>query len=161
MNTESGMKVLSKVSRKWLRKKNKKIVFTNGCFDVLHVGHIHILRESSGLGDYLIVGLNSDASVKRIKGDSRPINNQEDRAEILRSLKFVDEVIIFDEDTPENLIKNLNPQILTKGGDYEKNSIVGADYVQSIGGEVRIIPSLPNKSSSSIIQKIAMNLRKI
>jgi D-beta-D-heptose 7-phosphate kinase/D-beta-D-heptose 1-phosphate adenosyltransferase len=161
MNTESGMKVLSKVSRKWLRKKNKKIVFTNGCFDVLHVGHIHILRESSELGDYLIVGLNSDASVKRIKGDSRPINNQEDRAEILRSLKFVDEVIIFDEDTPENLIKNLNPQILTKGGDYEKNSIVGADYVQSIGGEVRIIPSLPNKSSSSIIQKIAMNLRKI
>ena len=157
MNTESGMKVFSEKSKKWLKKKTKKVVFTNGCFDVLHVGHIHVLRESARLGGYLIVGLNSDASIKRNKGTSRPINNQEDRAEVLRCLNFVDEVIIFDEDTPENLIKKINPEILTKGGDYEKENIVGADYVQSLGGKVRIIPYLPGKSSSLIIQKISMD----
>ena len=139
------------------RKKTKKIVFTNGCFDVLHMGHIHILRESARLGSYLIVGLNSDASIKRIKGQSRPINSQKDRAEILRCLKFVDEVIIFDEDTPETLIKNVKPHILTKGGDYEEKNIIGAAFVQSTGGEVKIIPLLPGKSSTSIIQKLIMN----
>ena len=112
-------------------------VFTNGCFDILHRGHVEYLRQSKGLGDRLIVGLNSDSSVRRLKGDSRPINNQEDRAALLKALRFVDEVVIFDEDTPLELIKRLRPDIITKGGDYKTEDVVGNDLA-----EVMIIPYL-------------------
>lgn len=134
--------------------QDKKVVFTNGCFDILHLGHVRYLSEAADLGDILIVGLNSDASVKRLKGDTRPINTQEQRAEILASLFFVEAVIIFDEDTPENLIQEVAPHVLVKGGDYSPDQIAGADFVKSTGGEVAIIPLTEGYSTSSFIDKL-------
>jgi len=113
------------------------VVFTNGCFDLLHVGHVRYLKEAKGMGSKLIVGLNSDASVKRLKGDSRPLVNQSDRKEVLESLESVDEVHIFEEDTPLELIKKIRPDVLVKGGDYSIEDIVGGAEVVSWGGEVR------------------------
>lgn len=133
-----------------LKKDNKKIVFTNGCFDILHYGHVSYLKEAKNLGDILVVGLNSDSSIKRLKGESRPINTQEDRANILRELKCVDFVIIFDEDTPLELIKRLKPDILVKGGDYKNKEVIGSDIVPC----VRLIDFIPNKSTTNIINKI-------
>jgi D-beta-D-heptose 7-phosphate kinase/D-beta-D-heptose 1-phosphate adenosyltransferase len=124
-------------------------VFTNGCFDILHRGHVEYLRQSKGLGDRLIVGLNSDSSVRRLKGDSRPINNQEDRAALLKALRFVDEVVIFDEDTPLELIKRLRPDIITKGGDYKTEDVVGNDLA-----EVMIIPYLKQYSTTRTIGEL-------
>ena len=132
---------------------NKKIIFTNGCFDILHKGHVEYLAKSKDLGDILIIGLNSDKSVKKLKGESRPINNQNSRALLLSSLLFVDAVICFDEDTPLNLIEIIKPDILVKGGDYEKEDIIGYDFVIEIGGEVKIIDLVEGYSTTNIIKK--------
>jgi len=134
--------------------KRLKIGFTNGCFDVLHIGHISLLRKARLNCDYLIVGLNSDFSIKKLKGEKRPINNQNDRLEMLKSLSFVDEVVIFNEETPINLIKQICPDVLIKGADYSEEEIIGADYVKSNGGKVFRIDLVPNKSTSKIIDKI-------
>ena len=129
--------------------KQSKIIFTNGCFDILHKGHVEYLKKSKDLGSRLIVGLNSDESVKRLKGLDRPINNQEDRKTVLESLGCVDEVIIFDEDTPYELIKNTRPDIITKGGDYKPEDVVGNDLC-----DVVIIPLVEGKSTTKTIEKI-------
>ncbi len=136
------------------RRKGKKIVFTNGCFDIIHAGHVDYLKKAKALGDILVVGLNSDNSIKRIKGEKRPIIPQEMRAEVLSSLKPVDFVVIFEEDTPENLIKAIRPDILVKGGDWELNKIVGKDFVESYGGKVLTIPFTYDISTTEIINTI-------
>jgi rfaE bifunctional protein nucleotidyltransferase chain/domain len=136
------------------QKEGKKIVFTNGVFDLLHIGHVTYLAKAAELGDKLIIGLNADNSVKRIKGDSRPINDQSSRAALLASLFFVDGVVIFDEDTPLNLITFLMPDILVKGADYSIENIVGAKEVITNGGEVKTITFVEGYSSTSIIKKI-------
>ena len=138
---------------KW-KSEGNRIVFTNGCFDVLHFGHVSYLAEAKDLGDKMIIGLNSDASVKRLKGETRPINGQHERAVLLAALQFVDAVVIFDEDTPEKLIKNVEPDFLVKGGDYTIDTIVGANFVMSYGGKVITIPLVENFSSSIIIKKL-------
>ena len=137
------------------KKENKKIVFTNGCFDIIHSGHCFYLTEAKKLGDILIVGLNTDASVKRLKGETRPVNNEDDRAMVLSCLKPVDYVVLFDEDTPFNLIRNIIPNVLVKGGDYTIENIVGADIVLENGGEVKVIPFVEGKSTTKILEKIS------
>lgn len=137
-----------------LRSEGKKITFTNGCFDIIHAGHVDYLTKASKLGDCLFIGLNSDSSVKRLKGESRPINNELDRAAVLSALKPVDFVVIFDEDTPYELIKAIQPFYLVKGGDYKADDIVGADIVRAHGGEVVVLPYLEGRSTTSIINKI-------
>jgi D-beta-D-heptose 7-phosphate kinase/D-beta-D-heptose 1-phosphate adenosyltransferase len=132
----------------------RRMVFTNGCFDILHVGHLRYLTEAAGLGDGLVIGLNSDASVKRLKGPERPVNNQNDRAEMLYGLKPVFAVVIFAEDTPYKLIAALRPQILVKGGDWAPEQIVGSDIVLGEGGQVQSLQFVENRSTSSIISKI-------
>ena len=132
-----------------LKSEGKKIVFTNGCFDLLHIGHIRNLKEAKKLGDILIVGLNSDASVRRLK-PQRPINEESQRAEVLASLEMVDFVTLFSEDTPYELIKSLRPDVLVKGGDWKKEDIVGSDIV----AEVHSLPFVPGVSTSAIIEKI-------
>ncbi len=136
------------------RKKGKKIVFTNGCFDIIHAGHVDYLERAKKLGDILVVGLNSDNSVKRIKGEKRPINPQEQRAKVLSSLKPVDYVVIFEEDTPEKLIRAIKPDVLVKGGDWPIEKIVGKEFVESYGGKVLTIPFTYNVSTTEIIKKI-------
>ena len=137
------------------RKKNKnKIVFTNGCFDILHRGHIEYLKEAKKLGDILIIGLNSDISVKKIKGENRPINNEEDRAQILLALECVDIVICFDEETPLRLIKMIKPDILVKGGDWVIENIIGHEFVLQNGGQVFSLPYLKGYSTSNIVEKL-------
>lgn len=137
-----------------LKNANDKVVFTNGCFDVLHYGHVNYLAKARNLGDKLVIGLNSDSSVKILKGESRPINNQIARATLMASFIFVDAVIIFDEETPENLIKKISPDILVKGGDYKVDEIAGADFVIANGGSVEIIPFVEGYSSTNIIKNI-------
>ncbi|MFN3780647.1 MAG: D-glycero-beta-D-manno-heptose 1-phosphate adenylyltransferase [Candidatus Kapaibacteriota bacterium] len=137
-----------------LRENNLKIVFTNGCFDILHIGHIKYLKEAKTYGDKLIVGLNSDSSVRRLKGMQRPIVPENERAEVLDSLKPVDYVVIFEEDTPMELIKIVKPDVLVKGGDYTEENIVGANYVGSYGGRVIVIPYVAGRSTTSLIDKI-------
>jgi len=132
----------------------QRVVFTNGCFDILHLGHVEYLEAASQLGDVLVVGLNSDASVRQLKGPARPILPQEARARILAALEFVEAVIIFDEETPEKLIEALRPDVLVKGGDYTEDQIAGASFVRSYGGEVIILPYIPGYSTTSLIQKI-------
>ncbi|MGH2649575.1 MAG: D-glycero-beta-D-manno-heptose 1-phosphate adenylyltransferase [Ginsengibacter sp.] len=139
---------------KWWRLINKTISFTNGVFDILHEGHIKILSQAASLADVLIIGVNSDASVKRLKGSSRPINNQQSRSLILASLIMTDAVIIFDEDTPLNLIKSIMPDVLVKGGDYTSETIVGANEVIAKGGKVEIIPLEEGFSTTGIIEKM-------
>jgi len=134
-------------------RKEKRIVFTNGCFDLLHRGHIYYLSKARELGDVLVVGLNSDASVTLLKGPGRPVNNLQARAEVLGSLAFVDYIIVFEEETPLNLIKGLRPDILVKGGDYKKEDIVGYRELISRGGRVETIPLLKGYSSSRIIDR--------
>ena len=131
-----------------------KIVFTNGCFDIIHPGHIDLLRRARALGTKLIVGINSDASTRRIKGAPRPFFSQEDRAEILKNLQSVDEVVVFDEPTPEKLIEKIKPDVLVKGGDWKIEEIIGADFVKSYGGEVFSIPLKEGFSSSRVVEKI-------
>jgi rfaE bifunctional protein nucleotidyltransferase chain/domain len=152
-------KILNEKSlESWLvrmRFKNMKIVFTNGCFDILHPGHILYLSQAADHGDVLIIGLNSDASVRRLKGKGRPVIDQDSRALILASLCFVTAVVFFDEDTPFNLIRHIQPDVLVKGSDYKPEEIVGYDIVQSRGGEVVTIDFVEGYSSSYVRRKIA------
>ena len=138
-------------------RKGKRMVFTNGCFDLLHRGHVYYLSRARELGDLLVVGLNSDASVRLLKGPGRPINSQEARAEVLGALAFVDHIIVFEEETPLKLITRLRPDVLVKGGDYKLEEIVGYREVTSWEGQVVTIPVLKGYSSSSIIQKNSGN----
>ena len=131
-----------------------KVVFTNGCFDILHRGHVEYLTDAKECGDKLVTALNSDSSVRGLKGDFRPIQNQDDRAAILDALASVDLVVVFDEDTPAEIIKTLIPDVLVKGGDYTPETIVGANTVTANGGEVKIIPFRSGQSTSIIIEKI-------
>ena len=140
-------------SNKW-KSSGNKIVFTNGCYDLIHSGHINLLSNSKSKGDKLIVGLNSDRSVKKLKGDDRPIQNFDDRAIILDAINSVDMVVGFDDDTPDKIIKKLLPNILVKGGDYSIDNVVGADTVISHGGSVEIVDLIPDKSTSSLIDQI-------
>lgn len=135
------------------KTQHKKIVFTNGCFDLLHVGHVRYLQEARKLGDVLVVGVNSDASVKRLKGPTRPVQSEDDRAEILAALACVDYTVLFSEDTPENLIHIVKPDILVKGGDWKIEQIVGADFVLANGGQVRSLQFVDGKSTSKLIEK--------
>lgn len=137
----------------------KKIVFTNGCYDILHIGHIQYLKKASELGDLLVVGVNSDASVKRIKGEGRPILAEADRVNMLAELDFIDHVVLFEEDTPYELIKAVKPDILVKGGDYDVENIVGKDIVESYGGVVSTIPFVEGYSTTEIINKISRSLK--
>jgi rfaE bifunctional protein nucleotidyltransferase chain/domain len=134
--------------------EGKKVVFTNGVFDLLHIGHITYLSKAAELGDKLIIGLNSDSSVKRLKGENRPVNDQNNRAALLASLFFVDAVVVFEEDTPLNLITTILPDILVKGADYSVENIVGAKEVIANGGEVKTITFVEGYSSTAIIEKI-------
>jgi rfaE bifunctional protein nucleotidyltransferase chain/domain len=145
--------LLKTVVSDW-QKEGKKVVFTNGVFDLLHIGHITYLAKASELGDKLIIGLNADSSVRRIKGEGRPVNDQNNRAALLAALFFVDAVVVFEEDTPLNLISTLMPNILVKGADYLVENIVGAKEVIANGGEVKTINFVEGYSSTSIIEKI-------
>lgn len=136
------------------RFKDQKIVFTNGCFDILHRGHLEYLMKAASMGNVLVIGLNSDNSVKRLKGQNRPIQDQESRALILASLQFVSNVVIFEEDTPFELIKMIKPHVLVKGGDYSKDEIVGSDFVQAYGGFVEIIPFVEGFSTTNIVYQL-------
>ena len=140
-----------------LKKENKKIVFTNGCFDILHVGHVRYLKESSKHGDILIIGLNSDSSVKKLKGDSRPINTELDRAEILSELNFVDYVVIFEEESPVKLLDEIKPDIYTKGADYTVETLPEAQVVIKNKGEIKFINLIQGKSTTNVIKKIEKN----
>lgn len=137
-----------------LRKKGKKIAFTNGCFDILHVGHVRYLREARKTADALVLALNSDSSVRSIKGEKRPLINEKERAEILAALEFVDFVTIFEELTPLKLIKYLKPDILIKGGDWPEEKVVGREEVKKWGGRVEIIAEVKGKSTTNIVEKI-------
>lgn len=136
------------------QRDGRRVVFTNGCFDLLHVGHVRYLQDARALGDMLVVGLNADASVRELKGPTRPVQPEGDRAEILAALACVDVVVVFTEQTPLNLIKDVMPQLLVKGGDWAVDKIVGSDVVLASGGEVRSLPFHPGRSSSSIMAKI-------
>lgn len=140
--------------REKLREKGNKVVFTNGCFDILHVGHLRYLEEAKALGDILIVGVNSDASVKRLKGETRPIVTENDRAEMLLGLKCVDYVAIFEEDTPIELIEAVKPDIHVKGGDYKKDDLPETKIVERHGGIVKIVSLVAGKSTTNIVKKI-------
>ncbi len=131
-----------------------KVVFTNGCFDILHVGHVKYLQEAKAQGNILVVGINADASVRKLKGEERPIQNQQDRGEVLSALACVDYVAIFEEDTPEKLIKLLKPDVLVKGGDWKVDQIVGSDFVMSYGGQVKSLQFVKGKSTTNIVSKI-------
>ena len=137
-----------------IKAERKKIVFTNGCFDLLHVGHVRYLAQAKKLGDFLIIGLNSDSSVKELKGEDRPINSFEDRATLLSAIESVDSVIMFEEQTPENLIKDIVPDILVKGGDYNIEDIVGYQTVMQNGGQVKTISFYDGYSTTNYINKI-------
>ncbi len=136
------------------QKQGYKVVFTNGCFDLLHVGHVRYLQQARAYGDVLLLGLNSDASVKRLKGNQRPIVPQEERAELLEALSCIDGVVFFEEDTPLELIVSVQPDVLTKGGDYTIENIVGAEEVMACGGEVEILSFVDGKSSTNVVEKI-------
>ncbi|MBE7707814.1 MAG: D-glycero-beta-D-manno-heptose 1-phosphate adenylyltransferase [Cyanobacteria bacterium SIG27] len=137
-----------------LKKQNKKVVFTNGCFDILHIGHVRYLKESAKCGDILVIGLNSDSSVKRLKGETRPINNEFDRAELLSELGFVDYVVIFEQDSPVELLDEIKPNIYTKGADYTIETLPEAETVLKNGGKVEFINLVEGKSTTNVIKKI-------
>ena len=136
------------------KQAGEEVVFTNGCFDIIHRGHIEVLAQTADLGDRLIIGLNSDTSIQKLKGEDRPIIEEQSRAILLASLEFVDAVVIFPEDTPINLISTLLPDVLAKGGDYEIETIVGQEIVQNNGGKVKLVPFVDGFSSTTIIEKI-------
>ncbi len=136
------------------RESGKKVVFTNGCFDILHVGHLRYLKQARQLGDLLVVGVNSDSSVRQLKGATRPIVPEAERCEMLLGLGVVDFVCLFEEETPLNLIKAVRPDFLVKGGDWSVDQIVGSDFVASYGGETRSLPFVEGKSSTNIVEKI-------
>lgn len=137
-----------------LRAGGKRIVFTNGCFDIIHAGHVRYLNQARALGDCLIIGLNSDASVRQLKGASRPINNERDRAEVLGALRSVDYVVVFGETTAERIISRIKPAIYAKGGDYSIETLPEAQAIAACGGEIRLLPFVDGKSTTNIISKI-------
>jgi len=141
--------------RKRLKQEGKRVVFTNGCFDILHRGHVDYLSKARAKGDALIVGMNTDASVQRLKGPTRPIVEEQDRAFVLAAISVVDYVCLFEEDTPLELIKAVVPDVLVKGGDWSIETIVGRDVVEAAGGTVQTIEFVPNRSTTNIVQKIA------
>ena len=143
-----------------LKTKGKRIVFTNGCFDLLHIGHIRYLEEARSLGDILVVGVNSDRSVRGLKGPNRPILPEEERAEILSGLECVNYITLFDEPTPLELISSLQPQVLVKGGDWTKEAAVGKEVVEKSGGEVVILPFVEGSSTSNLIETILKRYEK-
>jgi len=153
MNEISNIKEIVEIIAE-LRSHNKKIVFTNGCFDIIHRGHVEYLEKAKSYADILVLGLNTDKSVKRIKGESRPYVNEDDRAYVLSRLEAVDIVCLFDEETPLELLKKVKPDFLIKGGDYKLDQIVGRELVKSQGGQVLTIPFIQGKSSTSIIDQI-------
>lgn len=144
---------IERLAKKW-KVESQTIIFTNGCFDLLHLGHIDYLSKASDLGDKLILGLNADDSVRRLKGKHRPLQNEESRKMILASLQFIDAVVVFKEDTPIELIQRIQPDVLVKGGDYTVETVVGADIVTQYGGRVELIPFVNGHSTSSIEEKI-------
>lgn len=143
---------LARICAGW-RVNSYEIVFTNGCFDIVHQGHINSICQAASLGNKLVLGLNSDASVKRLKGEQRPINDQYSRAMVLAAMEFVDAVCIFEEDTPLELIQAVKPDILAKGGDYTPETVVGNDFVVSMGGKTVILPLVPDFSTTQIIER--------
>ena len=156
MGTSQKILILEKalkIINGW-KEKGSRIVFTNGCFDIIHLGHLDYLEQSRNLGDKLVVGLNTDRSVKQLKGPGRPINSEKARARMLAALEFVDVVITFDEETPLELIKQVKPDILIKGNDYAIENIVGSDFVLAIGGKVKTINLLKGYSTTGLIEKI-------
>jgi len=140
--------------RERLRREGKRVVFTNGCFDLLHPGHIRYLAQARALGDALIVAINSDRSVRDLKGQGRPILNEQERAEVLSGLEAVDFVVVFDDETPRELIADILPDVLVKGGDWAVNEIVGRDEVEAAGGQVISLPYVEGQSTSKIIERI-------
>jgi D-beta-D-heptose 7-phosphate kinase/D-beta-D-heptose 1-phosphate adenosyltransferase len=143
------------------RGRGRRVVFTNGCFDLLHVGHVRYLQKARQLGDLLVLGLNSDASIRRLKGPRRPLIAQDERAHILAALDCIDYVTIFDEDTPLELLEALRPDILVKGGDYTPGTVVGKDMVEGYGGKVELIRFVDGKSTTNIIERILENYRDL
>jgi rfaE bifunctional protein nucleotidyltransferase chain/domain len=135
------------------KRLGDKIVFTNGCFDILHQGHAHLLASCSEMGERLIVGLNSDASVKRLKGNNRPVNDEQSRSIMLAAMQFTDAIVVFDNDTPETLIQAIKPDVLVKGGDWKPADIVGSAFVKSYGGQVKTVPFLNGFSTTGIIDR--------
>lgn len=148
---------LAEQVKNW-QAQGKKVVFTNGCFDIVHLGHIDYLEKARALGEKLVVGINTDASVKRLKGESRPILNEYARCRMIAALAFVDAVCLFDEDTPKSLIEKIFPDILTKGSDYTLENIVGADFVMAYGGEVKTIDLVEGFSTTKILDKAKNSL---
>jgi D-beta-D-heptose 7-phosphate kinase/D-beta-D-heptose 1-phosphate adenosyltransferase len=138
----------------WRRGVRGRVVFTNGVFDLLHPGHVDVLAQARALGDALVVGVNSDASVRRLKGPERPVRTEAERAYVLAALRDVDAVVVFPEDTPQDLIRHLRPDVLVKGGDYTPDTVVGRDDVEGWGGRVVIVPLRPGQSTTSIIEKL-------
>lgn len=154
MPTADKIFTLEDLLNKRKQWKDQKVVFTNGCFDILHLGHVDYLEKAASKGDKLIVALNTDASVSQLKGPTRPVNNQEARARIIAALSFVDAVVYFSEDTPLTLIKQLKPDVLVKGSDYKISNIVGVDVVMGNGGKVETIELVEGYSTTNIINKI-------
>lgn len=154
---KTKIKKLSELERisRYLQGKGKSIVFTNGCFDLLHYGHVKYLEEAKRKGDILIVGVNSDSSVKKIKGDKRPITGEKARSSVIAAIESVDYVVLFKEETPLRTIKSLKPDILVKGADWKKNNIVGADFIKGYGGKVCTVKLAKGHSTTGIIKKIA------
>ena len=152
MHKIKTIKEIKKICEK-LRKENKIIVFTNGCFDIIHPGHIKLLKKAKSLGDILIVGLNKDTSVKKLKGEKRPIIDEKGRAEILSSFSMVDYIVLFGEKTPIRLIKNILPHYIVKGGDYKENEVVGKEIIEKYGGKVVIVPFYKNYSTTNLLKK--------
>ena len=149
------MEKLSETTKEFLKKNiGKKIVFTNGCFDILHMGHVDYFNEAKAQGDLLVVAINSDASVSKIKGPDRPINNEVDRANMLLNLKAVDCVEVFSEETPLEIIKLIGPKVLVKGGDWKPEQIIGSDYVKSLGGETKSLQFKSGYSTSNLIKAV-------
>jgi len=159
LNKISDLQSLKASIAQW-QSEGKRVVFTNGVFDLLHIGHITYMAKAAELGDKLVIGLNSDSSVKRIKGEDRPVNDQNSRAALLAALFFVDAIVVFEEDTPINVITTLMPDILVKGADYSIENIVGAKEVMANGGEVKTIDFVEGYSSTSIIKKIREQITK-
>lgn len=159
-----GTKIISlsglKRKVRTLQQKGKRIVFTNGCFDILHFGHVKYLQDAKRKGDYLIVAVNSDASIKKIKAKNRPVIGQSDRLKTIAALSSVDFTLLFNENTPLKLIKALKPDVLIKGADWSKEKIVGADFVQSYGGKVETVKLVKNRSTSALIEKIVKDFSK-
>jgi D-beta-D-heptose 7-phosphate kinase/D-beta-D-heptose 1-phosphate adenosyltransferase len=155
-NRHPGDKILSRdvLLNRYRRPRDRKLVFTNGCFDVLHRGHVEYLFQARDLGDLLVVGINTDASVERLKGPGRPVVPQDDRAHVLAGLESVDAVTLFHEDTPKALIRDLQPDVLVKGGDYELDQIVGREEVEEAGGRVVLIPFIQGRSTTQILGRI-------